>query len=144
MKFLLTGILAIILMHAVPIFAQDAGKPAAPLMLIKNPIRMNYGSFPQLAVTFNHSTHKDIKCSFCHHKAESRKTRYAECTTAGCHDVKGARQRGKNSVFMAYHDPKSDRSCFGCHKREASRYPQFTGCRPCHTSPLSKETAAAK
>lgn len=143
MKFLLAGILAIGLMQALPLFAQDGSRPMGPLKVLKTPVELNYGSYPQLAVTFNHSSHQDIKCVLCHHKAEKRETRYVDCTTAGCHSVKGARQRGVDSVFMAYHDPSSDRSCYGCHKREASRYPQFSGCRPCHTSPQGKKVAAS-
>ncbi len=123
--------------QAQPAQAKESAKPEipGPLRVLRSPIVLNYGSFPQLAVTFNHTSHSAINCVLCHHKAESWKTRYADCTTAGCHNVKGSRERGVHSVFMAYHDPASDRSCYGCHKREAKRYPQFFGCRPCHTSP---------
>ena len=48
------------------------------------------------------------------------------------------------SLFMAYHSPDTDRSCYGCHRKLAGKYPNFKGCRPCHMSPQAREAAAAK
>ncbi len=66
------------------------------------------------------------------------------CTNEDCHSIKGARERDPMSMVMAYHDPGSDRSCYGCHKKEAARHPEFRGCRPCHISPMARAAAAEK
>lgn len=62
-------------------------------------------------VTFNHSSHKGVKCRTCHHEGLP-KDRYASCTNEECHSIKGARERDTMSLFMAYHSPDTDRSCY--------------------------------
>lgn len=139
MKYLL--ICLFLLACVSPVRADDAPRKPGPLILMLKPIDLDYGASPLLAVVFNHSTHKSFQCVLCHHKATEDNNRYAACTTKGCHSVPGARQRGADSMFMAYHAPTKKRSCYGCHKMEAPHYSQFVGCQPCH-GPL--KTTAAK
>ncbi len=115
-----------------PVQAQDTEKKPGMLMVLRQPIHMDYGASPLLSVTFNHNTHKNYSCVLCHHKRPVNSSIYAPCTTEGCHDITGARQRGKHSMFMAYHAPSKKRSCYGCHKMEAPAHPGFVGCYPCH------------
>lgn len=115
-----------------PVQAQDAEKKQGPLMVLRKPIDMDYGASRLLMVVFNHNTHTDYACILCHHKRPVNGPLYAPCTTEGCHSIPGARQRGKDSMFMAYHAPSKRRSCYGCHKMEAPSHPSFVGCHPCH------------
>ena len=134
--FILT--LLISLAWCVPADAQDfKGGVKYP----KNPIVLGGGDTPRLAVTFNHSTHKDVTCDTCHHKPRCaichyspslEKSPYASCSTEGCHTVQG-RSNQENSRFMAFHDRDSVRSCFGCHQSLSEKYAEFKGCRPCHS-----------
>lgn len=99
--------------------------------ILFNPIELRSGASERMHVIFRHSSHKDIKCQFCHHATPSDKP-YVSCTTEGCHSLNGARERDTMSVFMAYHSRESERSCYSCHKAQAAKHPEFTGCRPCH------------
>lgn len=107
------------------------------LFKYKQPIELNDGTSKLMHVTFNHTTHKGIKCASCHHEGLPE-NRYASCTNEMCHSLKGARERDPMSLFMAYHSP-DERSCYGCHKKEAANHPEFRGCRPCHMSPQARE-----
>lgn len=120
--------------------AADAGN----LKAIRKPIDMTYGASPRLAVVFNHSSHKNVKCRTCHHMANAEGKRFVNCTTNGCHSIPGARQRSPESMFMAYHARGTDRSCYGCHKMEAATHPQFVGCRPCHMNMMNRQAMAEK
>lgn len=144
MKYLVLGLFVAVFLAAVPGMAKEVKTGPGPLKVLKNPIDMNYGVSPRLAVIFNHSTHKDIKCRLCHHEAAPGGKRFVPCTTEGCHSIQGARQRDPLSMFMAYHEPNTDRSCYGCHRKEAASHPEFKGCRPCHMSPQARMEAVAK
>lgn len=119
---------ALVLLFPAPAFADGPG----PLYLMRGPIDLDYGPYPLLSVVFNHSTHKDIKCRLCHHKATPAGARFVACTTAGCHSLPGARERVEKSMFMAYHTPQKKRSCYACHLSESAKYESFRGCQPCH------------
>lgn len=118
--------------------ANAAEVAQGPLLAIRQPILLDYETLPLLAVTFNHSSHKQVACVLCHHKVTPDGDRYAPCTTDGCHSIPGARERQQDSMFMAYHADKQ-RSCYGCHTREANTHPEFVGCRPCHYRPLQAQ-----
>lgn len=107
---------------------------------LANPIELNAGESPRMHVIFNHSTHKSVKCRTCHHEGLPG-NRYASCTNEECHSLKGASERDPMSVYMAYHAPDTNRSCYGCHKRLADKYPAFKGCRPCHMTPQGRIAA---
>lgn len=113
---------------ATPALADGKGS----LFLMRGPIDLNYGPYPLLSVVFNHSSHRDVQCRLCHHKATPSGNRFVACTSSGCHPLPGARERVVDSMFMAYHTPSKKRSCYGCHTAEAVKYPQFRGCQPCH------------
>lgn len=126
-----------------PVYARDAETNPGSLLVLRKPIDMDYGASPLLKVVFNHNTHKAYGCRLCHHKALSNGQIYVPCTTEGCHSIKGARQRSKDSMFMAYHAPAKKRSCYGCHKKVAPEHAGFVGCYPCHGT-LKTLTAEAK
>ncbi len=143
MRYAVIGFFALSLLAAVPTMAREGRKVAD---VLKNPIEMNDGSSPRMAVTFNHSSHKGINCRLCHHMETSEGDLFVPCTNEECHATPGARERDTMSLFMAYHDKNTDRSCYGCHKKEAAARPQFKGkgCRPCHMSPQARVAAAEK
>ena len=125
--------------------AYDKARMEAP----KSSIILKAESSPRLSVTFNHSTHKDVKCDTCHHKPrcgichyapELSKSPAASCSTEGCHTIQG-KSTDEQSRFMAFHTRDSQRSCFGCHRAAVSEHPDFKGCRPCHSdkAPVSAE-----
>lgn len=102
---------------------------------LKKPILLDDGESPRMNVTFQHSSHRGIKCSFCHHAAPSNGPVYSSCAgNEECHYLKGSKERDVQSVFMAYHSKDSERSCYSCHKKLASKYPAFRGCQPCHSA----------
>ena len=143
MRYAVIGLFALSLLAAVPTMAREGRKVAD---VLKNPIEMNGGSSPRMAVTFNHSSHKGINCRLCHHMETSEGDLFVPCTNEEFHATPGARKRDTMSLFMAYHDKNTDRSCYGCHKKEAAPRPQFKGkgCRPCHMSPQARVAAAEK
>lgn len=114
----------------------DAAHPN--LKNLDKPIELDAGDSPRMYVTFNHSTHKSVKCRTCHHEGLPG-NRYASCTNEDCHSLTGAKERDPMSVYMAYHAPDTKRSCYGCHKSLAAEYPQFKGCRPCHMTPMGRK-----
>lgn len=126
-------ILAII---ATLFIAQNAY--ADNLFALRKPILLDYGASPRLAVIFNHSTHKQVKCRTCHHIKDEEGKRFVKCTREECHSLKGARERDPMSAFMAYHTRDTDKSCYGCHQAERAKYPSFKGCQPCHMGPMTK------
>ena len=117
MRYAVIGLFALSLLAAVPTMAREGRKVAD---VLKNPIEMNGGSSPRMAVTFNHSSHKGINCRLCHHMETSEGDLFVPCTNEECHATPGARKRDTMSLFMAYHDKNTDRSCYGCHKKEAA------------------------
>lgn len=143
MRYFTVALFVFSLLCAGQALAQES---KANLKIMKNPIELKDGTSKRMYVTFNHSSHKDVKCRTCHHEGLPG-NRYASCTNEDCHSVKGARERDTMSLFMAYHAQDTDRSCYGCHRRLAGKYPNFKGCRPCHMSQQAREatpTAAKK
>lgn len=113
------------------------------LMDLNKPMELNAGKSPKMFVTFNHSSHKSVACRTCHHMGLPG-NRYATCTNAQCHALNGASERSPMSVYMAYHAPNTDRSCYGCHKTLKGKYPSFKGCQPCHMTPQGRKQAAER
>ncbi len=98
---------------------------------LDKPMLLDAGPSKRMYVIFNHSSHKKVKCRNCHHEGLPG-NRYAACTSPECHAITDPSSREPLSVYMAYHAPGMQRSCFGCHKPLAGKYPDFKGCRPCH------------
>lgn len=119
--------------------APEAG--ARNLNDLNRPMELEAGSSPRMHVTFNHSSHRQVACRTCHHMGLPD-NRYAPCTNEACHSQPGASNRKPMSVYMAYHAPDTDRSCYGCHKKLAGKYPNFKGCQPCHMTPQGRKAAA--
>lgn len=136
-KFLL-AILASGLLCASQADARDMRDMARQ---IKAPITIEATEMKNMAVTFNHSSHKSVDCITCHHaKAEDSKDRYVACTT--CHNKPGAKQRHYMSTFMAFHSKDAKGSCYGCHQKMRKEKPEkyavsFRGCAPCHNDALA-------
>lgn len=105
---------------------------------LDKPIELDAGKSPRMYVIFNHSSHKDVACRTCHHEGLPE-NRYAPCTSEGCHSLQGASSRNPMSVYMAYHAHGTDRSCYGCHKQLAGKYPDFKGCSPCHPTMMGRK-----
>jgi len=96
-------------------------------------------------VMFSHEEHLEegIKCISCHHPVdgiESEERR--KCSTAGCHDILGSKDKTVNSYYLAIHDRKSvyeyDTSCMKCHltvvKADPDKRKELTSCKgsSCH------------
>lgn len=135
MKYIAAAVILASALGAGQAFAEEG--PARKGVL-KTPIELRSGASDHMHVIFRHTSHKGVKCAFCHHASPSDKP-YVSCTTEECHSLKGARERDTMSVFMAYHSRESERSCYSCHKARSAEHPEFTGCRPCH-----KEAAASR
>ncbi len=126
------------------VLALGAAAPGAHgrnLLDLDKPMELNAGKSPRMFVTFNHSSHRNVACRVCHHEGLPGK-RYAACTNEECHSLAGPAERDPMSVYMAYHAPDTDRSCYGCHKKLAGKYPNFPGCQPCHLTPQGRRLAA--
>lgn len=143
MRVLCLAVVAFALVFSVNVWA-DAGRPN--LKNLDKPILLDDGVSKRMGVVFNHKSHKSVKCVTCHHEGLPG-NRYASCTNSECHAITGPAERDPMSVYMAYHAPDTDRSCYGCHKSLAGKYPSFKGCQPCHRTPAQKlavEAAAQK
>jgi hypothetical protein len=85
---------------------------------------------------FNHSTHTDYECEFCHHVEGD--DQYASCAAAGCHNLMDKRSKAVESYYGVTHDRKSEKSCVGCHAEVAGsdkdKKKQLTSCvkSACH------------
>ncbi|MBQ7618284.1 MAG: cytochrome c3 family protein [Desulfovibrio sp.] len=104
--------------------------------IIKDSIVLDSAKSPLLHVKFPHPAHKGISCVTCHHM-KSEAGRYISCDE--CHKALG-RSQAKDSLFVAYHDAKSNHSCFACHRTKSELKPtrfggKFYNCRPCHEPP---------
>ncbi len=100
---------ALVCAYALPnLIAADA--PADGLKMDKTP----------KPVVFNHSTHKDDKCTDCHHSAEDA-ANPKKCSSAGCHDVMGKEDKSEKSYYQAMHKMTATKvkSCLACHKEKA-------------------------
>lgn len=58
--------------------------------VLKKPIELRSGASDRMHVIFRHTSHKGIKCGFCHHASPTDKP-YVSCTTEECHSLKGPR-----------------------------------------------------
>lgn len=132
MKVAAMIILSLIVFASAGLYAKDVPVVLGPLKVLREPVDLDYGNYPLLSVIFNHSSHKRIACVTCHHKKTAEGKLYVACTNKDCHSLKGPRERVPMSMFMAYHAPRTNRSCYNCHVREAAAHPQFKGCQPCH------------
>ena len=129
MKFVLIPAALLSLALAAPAFAAPA-VPADGLKMV--------GSNPKKAVTFNHSSHKAIECSVCHHPVDGKEN-FAKCATAGCHDDL-AGKKGTKSLYYVVHSKKDVKfqSCLQCHDKIVAEKPDLkkdlTGCAKskCH------------
>lgn len=115
------------------VFGANLASGRVNLKDLDKPILLDAGNSKRMYVNFNHSSHKSVACRTCHHTGLPGH-RYAPCTSKECHALPGAAEREPLSVYMAYHAPDTDRSCYGCHRRLAGKYPGFKGCGPCHKS----------
>ena len=80
----------------------------------------------QSPVKFSHKGHAKVDCKVCHHKGEATQ----KCSSAGCHDSTDPKDKTSDkSFYRAFHDMKSEKSCMGCHKKEAKGP---TKCPECH------------
>jgi hypothetical protein len=98
-------------------------------------------------VPFSHARHEPLtrNCSSCHHKT------LEPCSK--CHTLAGHADGDGITLEVAYHDPYSERSCVGCHAKEAMT-PDCAGCHAmmpagplegscevCHQGPEATEAA---
>lgn len=145
MKYLTTLLFVLALLCASYVQADE---PNIDMAVISKPIVIKGGTSELMNVTFNHKSHRkvgnNIPCQRCHHET-SADIPYSSCTES-CHSTPGARERDSMSMFMAFHSPDPDRSCYGCHtslaQKEPEKYPQFQNCRPCHVSPEARNELA--
>ncbi len=91
----------------------------------------------KVASDFDHATHTSVDCAVCHHEVNGAEN-FAKCSTAGCHDAMGSKEKGVNSYYRIIHDRKLENSCLGCHVKTAKAKPELrkalTGCKgsSCH------------
>ncbi|MEG2004615.1 MAG: cytochrome c3 family protein, partial [Bilophila sp.] len=76
-----------ILVFSFPVWAEDPAVTPEMKALIEKPILMEKTGDAKKHVTFNHATHKDQKCAFCHHKATQDQKTYVSCASEGCHNI---------------------------------------------------------
>ncbi|SHN63732.1 cytochrome c3 family protein [Desulfovibrio litoralis] len=94
---------------AVTAFAEQPATPADGLKMAAT----------KKVVTFNHSSHKDLKCADCHHPVDGKES-FKKCSASGCHDNLDQKDKSVNSYYQAIHkakDPKHN-SCISCHKEK--------------------------
>ncbi len=74
-------------------------------------------------VPFDHEAHESYTatCRSCHHQD------LASCTKK-CHTPGGDKRGGFVTLSQAMHDPRSRRSCLGCHRRRQERDRNCAGC----------------
>lgn len=97
-----------------------------------------------LAVEFNHSTHKEYKCADCHHKMFQLKGKRPPRSCVVCHDdVDVNAAKGYRSYFKAMHKirqaPRAPRpACVSCHTTKFGKNKEMTGCATssCHATGL--------
>lgn len=100
--------------------------------VFREPVILSSPESPAMHVAFRHTDHKGMRCAVCHHKVTPADERYTSCgADAACHSISGRSVEAK-SLFMAYHDRDSERSCYGCHFKEKARFNAVKGCTTCH------------
>ena len=67
------------------------------------------------AVDFPHGQHLTLTCLTCHHKWQGT-SENINCTTAGCHDLAEAPQKGSELPAYRYFKNAYHGACVGCHK----------------------------
>ena len=127
-KILMLSLSAIVAISmALPAIAARPEAPTAPskMALTKKP------------VMFDHAQHTTVDCAVCHHEVDGVEN-YEKCSTSGCHDALGTKEKGVDSYYRMAHDRKVSNSCLGCHVKEAKTKPKLrkalTGCKgsSCH------------
>lgn len=113
----------------IPAFGEQPAVPTEPLKM----------ALTKKTVMFDHSEHKDVPCGACHHQVAGKEN-YQKCSTAGCHDVLGQKDKSVNSYYRIAHDRKLKdiKSCLSCHFEVAEAKPdkkkELTSCvgSACH------------
>ncbi len=90
-------------------------------------------------VTFNHSTHTEENCEFCHHTSGGDTANIQKCSDAGCHDIMDKADKTSASYYKAMHG-KHDTipTCVSCHREkagaDAEKKKELAGCKQsaCH------------
>lgn len=139
MQYAFLFVIAAMLAMAQPGYAAEK-RPN--LMNLDKSIELNAGESKRMYVSFNHSSHTQVACRICHHTG-LKGNRYASCTSPQCHAQTAPSSREPLSVYMAYHAQNTNRSCFGCHKPLAGKYPGFKGCSPCHLGESARKMSEA-
>ena len=129
-KLFTLGLFCLLAAFVLPAFAAQPEAPADGLKMEKSGKKV---------VVFNHSTHKDAKCGECHHPVDGKED-YRPCSTAGCHDVMGPKDKTVNSYYQAMHKVKEPKhqSCVACHTATAgedkAKKKELAGCAKskCH------------
>lgn len=71
-------------------------------------------------VAFNHSTHQDEDCEFCHHMSKDDPANIKSCSSEGCHDVFDMKDKTQQSYYKAIHgNHKTIPTCLSCHREKA-------------------------
>ena len=95
-----------------------AAQPAVP----SGPLTMSLTKKP---VIFDHAQHSKLACGACHHQVAGKEN-YQKCSTAGCHDVLGAKDKSEHSYYRIAHDRKIAapyHSCMSCHTEVVKQMP---------------------
>ncbi len=129
-KLLILGIFCITAALVLPALAAQPEAPA-------DGIKMNKTGKKE--VTFNHSTHKEVKCGECHHPVDGKED-YRPCSTAGCHDNLDKADKSVHSYYQIMHKTKDAKhqTCISCHAAKAGddkeKKKELTGCAKskCH------------
>ncbi len=129
MKRLLVLLALVVCAYALPAFANQPAVPEGPITMEKT----------KQPVVFNHSTHTTAACEDCHHPVDGVAT-YQPCSTAGCHDAMGMKEKGVNSYYQAMHKAKGTQydTCVSCHVKVAgkdkAKRKELTSCKgsACH------------
>lgn len=129
-KLILSAIALFAMALALPAFASEPAVPADGLKMAKT----------KMEVTFNHSTHKEIKCADCHHPVDG-KADFKPCASAGCHDVFDKKDKSEKSYYKVMHGKNLKyATCVSCHSDYVKTKPEMkkelTGCKgsKCHPS----------
>ncbi len=129
-KLFLLGVCCLLAVFVLPSLAAQPATPADGIKLEKGGKKV---------VVFNHSTHKDIKCTDCHHPVDGKED-FRSCATAGCHDILDKKDKSVNSLYQAMHKAKGAKfnTCVACHVATAGddkdKKKELAGCAKskCH------------
>jgi len=132
-KCILSAFALLILALALPALAAQPDVPADGMKLDK------LTKPPKPPVTFNHSSHKDIKCGECHHVVEGKEN-YGKCGNEGCHDSLDRKDKSVKGYYRTMHEKSGTKfaTCASCHAQTAEKFPdkkkELTACKgsKCH------------